>query len=329
MNALIKEIKKADPTLLVEKKGKDLVVKSKDRNTAKSKIEKQFKKSKILFKSVYKEPKSSSIDVLEIENICDIIFKPIIQKGAGGIKFEAELEKDIKNYLNGADYKQLIHPDVLKQMEKSIGFNRRTKYEIVSEGSKNQKRQLTFNGNDITISNTTGKTLTDLTLKKDNKLLYLSLKMSQSYYTLSAGIGKYFMEGGTKIKINQYFGFSGQKMGGFGRKFACVTKPANYTKVAQNLQDLLSQAVGTEVIIIHKKKDNDVLVKEIGRSNKVRISNLTEESYSYPVKDVRKYANIKVSAVINGHNYNVSFQFRGTKPTDVGPKYLRILLERL
>lgn len=329
MSLVLKEIKTAEPGAIVEQKGKDIIVKTKDRNVTKAKVEQQFKKKKIIFKSVFKKAKSSSLDVLEVPGGGDIIFKPIIQKGAGGVKFEAELMLDIKNYLNGVDYNKLKHPDVLKEMEKALKFNRKTKYEVVSEGAKNQKRQLVFTGSKIVISNSTGKTLTDLTLKKDNKLMYLSLKMSATYYTLSAGIVKYFAEGRTKIAINTYFGFSGQKMGGFGKQFACVTKKPNYNQVKNNLETILAQAVGTEVILIHKKKDNDVMVAEVGKANKVSVSNLTDESYVYPEKGVRKYANIKVKAKINGHDYTVNFQFRGTTAADVGPKYLRILLERL
>jgi len=329
MSIVTKEITKADPTVQLQKKGKDILVKSKDRNTTKLKVEKQLKKAGIIFKSVFKKGKSSSLDVLEITGAGDIIFKPIIQKGAGGVKFEHELANDLKNYLNGADYKQLKNADVIKEMEKVLKFDRKTKYEIISEGAKNQRRELVFGAGKISISNSTGKTLTDLTLKKDNKLVYLSLKMSPTYYTLSAGIVKYFMEGGVKIKINEYFGFNGQKMSGFGKQFACVTKKPNYNNVETNLENLLSQAVGTEVILIHKKKENDVMVSQIGKSNKVKISNLNENSYVYPEKGVRKYANIKVSAKINGHDYLVNFQFRGTTAADVGPKYIRILLERL
>lgn len=329
MSVLLKEIKLADPSASIMQKGKDVIVKSKDRNTTKKKVELQFKKKKIVFKSIFKKAKSSSLDVLEVVGGGDIIFKPVIQKGAGGVKFEQELAKDIEDYLKGADYNQLKNPDVLREMEKVLKFNRRTKFEVISEGSKNQRRQLMFDGGKITISNSTGKTLTDLTLKKDNKLMYLSLKMSPTYYTLSAGIVKYFMTGGVKIRMNEYFGFNGQKMAGFGKAFACVTKKPNYNIVKNNLEDLLSQAVGTEVILVHKKKQNDVMVSEVGRSNKVRISNLSDASYVYPEKGVRKYANIKVNAAINGHNYLINFQFRGTTAADVGPKYIRILLERL
>lgn len=335
MSIITKEITKADPTAQLQKKGKDILVKSKDRNTTKLKVEKQFKKAGIIFKSVFKKGKSNTIDVLEIPGEGDLIFKPLTRRGAGGVAFEKELENDIKNYLNGVEYNKLKHPDVLKEMESVLGFNRKTKYQVVPEGSKNQKRQISFNGSAIEISNSNGKTLTDLTLKKDNKLMYLSLKMSPTYYIMNAGIGKYFMEGRVKIKINEYFGFNGQKMGGFGKQFACVTKKANYEKVKSNLQDLIAQAIGTDVIIIHKKTANDVLVSEIGKTNiKVRISNLNEESYSYPEKRSatsrgRKYANIKFNANINKHNYIVNMQFRGTTATDIGPKYIRILLERL
>lgn len=329
MNRILKEIKSVEPNALIVQSGKDIIVKSKDREKLKGDVEKRFKKEKILYKSIFKKSKSSSLDVLEIIGGGDIIFKPVIQKGAGGVKFEKELAIDIENYLNGVEYNKLKHQDVIKEMEKVLGFNRRTKYEVVSEGSKNQRRQLTFNGIRVDISNSTGKTLTDLTLKKDNKLMYLSLKMSPTYYTLSAGIVKYFMEGGIKIKMNEYFGFNGQRMGGFGKKFACVTKKPNYEIVKNNLEDLLSQAVGTDVILIHKKTNNDVMVSEVKRSNKVRITNLTDASYVYPEKGVRKYANIKVNARINNHDYIINFQFRGTTAADVGPKYIRILLERL
>lgn len=332
---ILKEIQTADRSAQVQKTGKDIIVKSKDRNQTKVLVEKRLKKVGITFKSVFKRGKSGSIDVLEVENAEDIVFKPLTRRGAGGVAFEKELENDIKNYLNGVEYSKLKHPDVLKEMEKVLGFNRRTKYEVVPEGSKNQKRKVTFNGNALQITNSTGQTLTDLTLKKDKKLMYLSLKMSQTYYIMNSGIGKYFMEGSTKIKINEFFGFKGQKMGAFGRQFACVTKPPNYNKVKTNLENLISDAIGTDVIIIHKKATNDVLVSEIGRTNvKVSITNLSEESYVYPEKKSatsrgRKHANIKFNAIINKHQYIVNMQFRGTQPTDIGPKYIRILLERL
>ena len=75
-------------------------------------------------------------------------------------------------------------------------------------------------------------------------------------------------------------------------------------------------------------KENDVLVSVIGNKAQVMIRSLNSDSYVYPEAGKRKYANIKVDATINGTLYKVNFQFRGTTAADVGPKYLRILLER-
>lgn len=330
-NILIKELRAVEKGILIEQKGKDIIVKSKDRETTKVNVEKYLKKVKRPFKSVAKKGKSNSIDVLEIPGAGDIIFKPIIRKGQGGVEFEKELSIDIGNYLNGVDYNKLKHPDVLKEMEKVMGFNRKKKYSIVEEGSKNKKRQIKFNGSKLVISNSDGPTLTDLTLveKNSSQKLYLSLKMSPTYYIMNAGVGSYFAEGRTKLKINEYFGFDGQKMAGFGKEYACVTKKnINYAKVSQNLAEILAVGVGVKVIIIHKKGPNDVLVSVNKNSNRVSITGLDKDSYVYP-EPGRKYANIKVKASINGHKYEVNFQFRGTKPSDKGPRYLRVLLKRL
>jgi hypothetical protein len=153
--------------------------------------------------------------------------------------------------------------------------------------------------------------------------------MSDTYYILSAAISSYFSSKAFQVGINEFFGFNGQKMGGFGEEFACITDPPNYTKVKRNIKDVLTQAYGTDVVVIHKKRENDVMVSKIGTSVPITIKNLNEESYLYPEEGKRKYANIKFNATINGHEYKVNFQFRGTTAADRGPKYLRILLERI
>lgn len=324
-------IKKALPTEKVEEKKKDVYVYSKDRNATKKKLEAYLKSKKIIFESVFKQSKSSSLDVTSVVGGGDIVYKPIIQKGAGGVSFEKELEVDLNQFFNGAEKKDLRHPDVIEPLMKLLKYSPGDKFKVVHEGSKNQKRSLSFlDGRRILISNSDGKTLTDITLSdKNGKLHYLSLKMSKSYYTLSASIGKFFSSDETKIKINEFFGFNGQKMAGFGKEFACITKKANYAKVKENLEDVLSKAIGYNMILIHKKKDNDVLVKSIGAKTDLSIQGtIDDNSYAYPESGVRKYANIKFKAKIGGYAYAVNFQFRGTTAADVGPKYLRILLER-
>lgn len=325
-------IRPAFKTEQVTQSGKDIIVKSRDRAASKSLLESYLNKKKIKFSETFKKSKSSSMNVITLDEYPgDIIFKPIIQKGAGGLKFEKELESDLVNYFNGIDLAQLKHQDVIKEMQSALNIVRKpgVKFKIIPEGSKNQKRQLIFNNNKILISNSTGETLTDLTMKYEGKTYYLSLKMSQSYYTLSASIFQYFLNTGTKVSINEYFGFDGQKMGGFGKDYICITKKPNYSKVKSNLQELMQQAYGSKVIIIHKKTQNNVMVADIKSLPKVMLSNITDNSYVYPEAGKRKYANIKTDGIINGHRYKINFQFRGTTATDVGPKYLRILMERL
>jgi hypothetical protein len=329
MMQLLQIVKAGLPSATITQKAKDIIVKSKDREASKTTLEKYLKLKKVDFESVFKKAKSSSIDVLSVAGIGDIIFKPVIQKGAGGLSFEKELDIDLTNYFSGADMADIKHKDVIKALETKIGINQESNMSVFHEGSKNQKRSLTYAANKITISNSSGETLTDITIKDSkNKKTYLSLKMSSSYYILSASIGSYFSNKTTQTGICEYFGFDGKSMGGFGDEFSCKTSAPNYVKVKQNLEDLLTQSYGKHVVVIHKKRDNDVKVNNIGEKVTLSLGVINAASYVYPELGKRKYANIKTTATINGAAYKVNFQFRGTTAADVGPKYLRILLER-
>lgn len=328
----VKELTKILKDVKIERPKKDIIVKSKDRNSSKDIVEKWLKKNKIAYKDVFKASKSSSINVFEIAGIADIIFKPIIQKGAGGVKFEHELERDLKNYWNGVERKDLQHGDVLAEMERVVKISPKDIWTTVPMGSQNQRRLLTFNGANLSVSNSTGKTLTDITLKNSaGKEVYLSLKMSKSFYILSAAIEQYFANPTMQVKLCKFFGMDGYKMGGFGDKYQCDTGKANYSKAKDNIQNFLSEVYGTDVIIIHKKTTSDVKVSKItkGSFSKINLNALNEDSYVYPESGIRKYAVIKMRGTINGSSYKIDFQFRGTTASDTGPKYLRILLERI
>lgn len=330
MATLLSIVRSGAPGANISQKSNDIIVKSKDREGTKAKLESYFTKNKIQYKSEFKKSKSSSIDVLSVVGFKgDIIFKPIIQKGAGGVGFEKELSADLENYFNGADMTDIRHKDVIKKMESVLGINQKSKLKVSHEGSKNQKRALTYNAGSINISNSSGETLTDITLVGNNTKMYLSLKMSNTYYILSAAIASYFANKNTQTGINEFFGFNGQKMGGFGEEFACITSPPNYQRAKSNIKDVLTQAYGSKVVVIHKKREGDVMVSKIGSTVPITIKDLNENSYVYPEEGKRKYANIKFNATINGHEYKVNFQFRGTTAADRGPKYLRILLERI
>jgi hypothetical protein len=336
MATFISTVNKALPIgATATQKGKDIVVKSKDRDNTKKVVEENFKKRGILFQSIFKKSKSSSIDVLEVTNMGDIIFKPIIQKGAGGLKFEDELKLDLVNYFNGVDFASLKHQDVVKKLESALKFTPADKLVPDKRGGKNQSRALQYAGGKISINNTSGNYITDITLMDPKKTgsaadkYHLSLKMSETFYILNAAIGKYFADRNTQAPICEFFGFNGQRMGGFGEEYACITEPINLNKVKTNLQELLSEAYGYDMVLVHKKREGDVLVKEIKTTPSVTITDLSDDSYRYPDPGVRKYANISFNANVNGTRYKVDFQFRGTTAADRGPRYLRILMKRL
>lgn len=338
MATLLDKVKKALPMgagATATAKGKDVIVKSKGREQTKASVEAYFKKDKISFNDVFKKSKSSSINVLEIPNIGDVIFKPIKQKGAGGLKFEDELKLDLQNFYEGVELDELQHTDVIKKMISVLSITPTTKLVPDKRGSKNQSRALTHTGSKFDVQNTSGNYITDITLMDPKKtgsaadVYHLSLKTSDTFYILNAGIGKYFKEKSTQVAACEFFGFDGQRMGGFGEEYACLTNYPNFNIVKDNLEDLLSQAYGYDIVIVHKKRLDDVLVKKVKTKANVTITDLNERSYRYPESGVRKYANISMNATVGGVRYKVDFQFRGTTASDTGPRYLRILMKRL
>lgn len=248
-------------------------------------------------------------------------------KGAGGFEFEDQLADDLNNYFIGKDVSKLTHPDTVKELIKVLKLPEDESYSAVKTTTFG-KRVASYGSSGFSFSNNTGKTIADILIKKGNKdLHYLSLKVGKTFYVVNASVGEYF-RGKDKKNINEFFGFDGTQMGGFGEEFVVKTTKPNYNKVKSNLQDILEQAYGTQLVVVHKKASNDNYVAKIGNSSSVSITGLDENSYLYPGPS-RKYANIKVQATINNKRHNINFQFRGTKPSDIGPKYLRILLERL
>jgi hypothetical protein len=317
-------------------KGKDVLVSSKknERKKTKSKLEEGFKKLRIPFKSVLKPNKSSSVEVLEMNSVgVDIIFKPIkISKSSAGtgLDFEDVLKIDLDNYFKGAEINELNNKKTIELLERKKIISRDMPMVVIPEGSRNTKRKPIFNGGKFNVPVSTGAALSDITLEnvKTKKRTYLSLKTTKSFYLVNTAVKQYFLNPATKVEFCEYFGIDGQKMASFGSPYKCVTKPANYPKVAANIQEFLSEAYGTNLWVIHKKTEDEITVDKIGSSKiMVRVSDLGNGSYVYPERGVRKYAMIRFHAMILGHRYEVDYQFRGTTAIDTSPTYLRILIK--
>ena len=129
--------------------------------------------------------------------------------------------------------------------------------------------------------------------------------------------------------FNEFFGFDGFKMGqAFGKDFRATTKTPNYSAILRRFKDLLNQCLGPDIVLVLKiANGNNHIDKVKGLNHKITLSGLTKDSYGYAMKGIRKYNFIRFQANVNGHNYEVDFQFRGTTAVDTGPRYLRILFK--
>jgi len=316
--------------------GVDIWLKSKDRAASKAKLESVFKKQDIKFKNA---PRPKASQVLDLGIGISIIFKAEKVKGQGGRDFEGELKIDLMNYYNGSE--EFKHPDVIKELEKVISIKPTDRTVVDDPGKNNMKRKMVFNDTSFVITHSTGKTVADLTLEKNKKdMLYLSLKMSSTYFIINGGVGQYFKDKATRKSAYEYFGLDGgaNGMGLYGKDWVAQTAIPNYTKVKSNLEKLVSDAHGTDVVIVYKRKQNDVFVSQTTtKKAKVVVSGVDKTCYRYlnlnpkvPGERIRQYTNIEVEARINGVPVTLHFQFRDGTVAGVGggPLYLRLMVDK-
>lgn len=302
-----------------------IIIRDSDRTSRQEELEKYFKTKKILYQQLKKPTE------LQVEGATQkVVFKPLKAKGKGGLKFEETFTDSLNNWFSGFELDEIKDGDTVKELQKQIKLKQDSRYLAEQVGSRNSKRPPQFSSGKIKLQNNTGMAVSDVDLKVGRQTYYLSLKFTNQFYIYNGSVGSYFSDPRTQKEINEYFGFDGMKMIDFGKEFVVKTKKANLSAVTNNLKDIITQALGPDVILVNKVRPGVNYVSAVrGFNHRVQITNLNEQSYGYPIEGTRKYAFIKFRAHINGHNYEVSFQFRGTTATDRGPKYLRILLKVL
>lgn len=302
-----------------------IIIRDSDRTSRQEELEKYFKLKKIQFTRL-KKPTEIQVDSATQK----IVFKPLKAKGKGGLKFEETFTDSLNNWFSGFEVEELKDGDTVKELKKEIKLKQDSRYIAEQVGSRNSKRPPQFVGGKIKLQNNSGMAVSDVDLKVGRQTYYLSLKFTNQFYIYNGAVGNFFSDPSTQKKINEFFGFDGMKMIDFGKEFVVKTGKPSYSTVQNNLKDVIIQALGPDVILVNKVRQGLNYVSAVkGFNHRVQISNLNEQSYGYPLTGKRKYAFIKFKAHINGHNYEVSFQFRGTTATDRGPKYLRILLKVL
>ena len=310
-----------------EVKGKQLLVRSSDRTTLQEKTEEYFKKNKILFKP---RKKATELDVTGSNQV--LVFKPLFAKGAGGVKFEHQIVKDLNDWFKGAEYSDLQHPDTIEQLVKTVRLRQDSRYLAKGVGAANTRRPPSFTATKATVTNNFKGKVSDVDILSGSRVLHhLSLKFSSSFYIYNATVINYFKSASpqTRTMINEFFGFDGFKMGqAFGKDFRATTKAPNYSAILRRFKDLLNQCLGPDIVLVLKiANGNNHIDKVVGLNHKITLSGLTKDSYGYAMKGVRKYNFIRFQAIVNGHRYEIDFQFRGTTAVDTGPRYLRILFK--
>lgn len=328
---LLKNILQSQPfirgSLFEETKGQ-LLIRNKDRTQLQQDVEKYFTKEKIRFKQ---RKKPTELEVAGSEQI--LIFKPVKAKGTGGLKFEDQLVNDINNWFKGEDVSKLKHNDTMELLIKKIHLKQDSRFKAEKVGAANVKRPPSITVSKLTVNNNAVGKVADVHIRGlDNKILhYLSLKFSNAFYIYNATVIDYFKNSNSSVRkmINEFFGFDGMRMGkAFGKDYAVNTKKPNYLEITRRLEDVVKQALGPGIVLVTKVRDGLNFVDDIkGLGHKVSARGLNANSYGYAEKGVRKYNFIKFDANINGHLYEVNFQFRGTTAIDVGPRYLRINLK--
>ena len=158
-----------------ESKGKQLFVRSSDRTTLQEKTEEYFKKNKILYKP---RKKATELDVTGAAQV--LVFKPLFAKGAGGVKFEHQIVKDLNDWFKGAEYSDLQHPDTIEQLVKTIRLKQDSRYEAKGVGAANTRRPPTFTANKATVTNNFKGKVSDVDILSGGRVLHhLSLKFSK------------------------------------------------------------------------------------------------------------------------------------------------------
>ena len=311
-----------------ENRGRQLLVRSADRTTLQNLTEKYFKSKGIEYSP---RKKITELNIPGANNI--LVFKPLFVKGAGGVKFEHQIEKDLNDWFKGAEYDELNHPDTIEQLVKTIRLKQDSRYSAKGIGSANTKRPPTFTTTKATVTNNVKGKVSDIDIYSGSRILHhLSLKFSPSFYVYNATVINYFKSTSqqTRKMINEFFGFDGFKMGlAFGKEYRAKTiKNYNYGTILRRFSDLLKQVLGPDIVLVSKIANGNNHISNIkGFNHKISLSGLTKDSYGYAEKGVRKYNFIRFNGTINGHKYEIDFQFRGTTATDTGPRYLRILFK--
>lgn len=241
-----------------------------------------------------------------------------------GNLFEYELAKDFDEFLkNNVDgnfkYKKLI-----TEIVSYYGLDNSKKFVIVQEGALNKARPLNFVGSQPIIKDmmfNIGSTVTDITLKSDNKNVYLSCKYGGTVTFFNIGIKKYLKKDEIiKGDITNAQGKALLDTLGIDSKLFCrvfneygkgnkkeiieldVTGKINKSK----LSTLLKSGIGFGYHLVHKKGttvDHYEMTEQALRQS----TSISSVVVRYPIGDAKR-----VDATIETPSYSFKLNIRDT-----------------
>lgn len=107
-----------------------------------------------------------------------------------GLSFEAEIAADLNNFKAGNN--EFTHPDLAKKIIDEFKLTS-TNFTVKEDGSSNKSRPLVFTDKGPIVGysgENIADTLTDLTIEKEGKKIYLSLKFGGTLTFFNAGVAK-------------------------------------------------------------------------------------------------------------------------------------------
>lgn len=111
-----------------------------------------------------------------------------------GNLFEYELANDFNEYLENNLEGDFKYKKLVTEIVNHYGLDRSKRFVVVQEGALNKARPLAFSGSQPIIKDLKfdiGSTITDITLKSDNRNVYLSCKYGGTVTFFNIGIKKY------------------------------------------------------------------------------------------------------------------------------------------
>jgi len=109
-----------------------------------------------------------------------------------GTSFELDVAQDLQNFMEGLE--EYKYPKVVEEIIEEFKLTP-DNFKIIPEGKENKKRPLVFSSDGPTVGfsgKSIAATLTDLTIKKDAEIFYISLKFGGTLTFFNAGVMKIF-----------------------------------------------------------------------------------------------------------------------------------------